>query len=72
MQTWLLKTEEGIELGGKELFDTWKATPGSLLWLDIEGGQDESVRALLEKRFGQDTADVEDDHRERQPPTNGG
>ena len=72
MQTWLLKTEEGIELGGKELFDTWKATPGSLLWLDIEGGQDESVRALLEKRFGLDPADVEDGLRERHPPTFGG
>ena len=72
MQTWLLKTEKGIELGGQELFETWKATPGSLLWLDIEGSQDESVRALLEKRFGLDPADVEDGLRERHPPTFGG
>ena len=72
MQTWLLKTEEGIEVGGEELFETWKATPGSLLWLDIEGSQDESVRALLEKKFGLDPADVEDGLRERHPPTFGG
>ena len=72
MQTWLLKTEEGIEVGGEELFDNWKATPGSLLWLDIESSQDESVRVLLEKRFGLDPADVEDGLRERHPPTFGG
>lgn len=72
MQTWLLKTEEGIEVGGEELFDTWKATPGSLLWLDIESSQDESVRVLLEKSFGLDPADVEDGLRERHPPAFGG
>ena len=72
MQTWVLKTDDGIETGGEELFDIWKATPGSLLWLDIESSQDESVRALLEKRFGLDPADVEDGLRERHPPTFGG
>ena len=44
MHTWLLKTDECIEVGGEELFETWKATPGSLQWLDIEDSKDESFR----------------------------
>jgi len=72
MQTWLLKTGDRVQTGGEELFDTWKALPGSLLWLDIEGSGDESVRVLLEEKFGLDPADVEDGLRERHPPTFGG
>ena len=68
MQTWLLKTEEGIQVGGEELYGTWKEHPGSLLWLDIEETGDEAIRALLEDRFGLDPADVEDGLRERHPP----
>lgn len=68
MQTWLLKTGEGIQLGGEELFETWKAHPGSLLWVDIEERGDEKIRYLLQDRFGLDPADVEDGLRERHPP----
>ena len=54
------------------MFDTWKAHPGSLLWLDIESVGKRGRQDPCSKKGSDWIPDVEDGLRERHPPTFGG
>lgn len=62
----LLDSENIIE-GGGELIERWRQTPGSKLWLDIEGELGEEVHAVL-SGMGCDELAIADASRTRHPP----
>lgn len=62
-----LLSENSLREGGEELLAQWDAEPDSRLWLDIESGVDDQVRALL-RRFNCDPLAISDASRERHPP----
>ena len=43
----LLDEKEGHIAGGEALLARWRSTPGSRIWLDIEGAASEDSRKLL-------------------------
>lgn len=53
--------------GGEELVASWRANPGSNIWLDIEGDLDSATTALLAK-MGCDDMAIADASRPRHPP----
>lgn len=65
---WLLVSPEQVISGGEELFDQWKETPDSFLWLDIEGPTSEQASQLLNEKFEFDPADIKEALYDRHPP----
>lgn len=53
--------------GGPEQYESWKQQPDSLLWLDIQGGSAEQVKALLAENHVHELA-LRDTLRKRHPP----
>lgn len=63
----LLDDAEGHIVGGEELLLRWRATPGSRLWLDIEGEPSDDTHKLLAAMHCSEFA-INDCFRARHPP----
>lgn len=66
--SWLLVSSEKVISGGEELFDQWKSSSDSFLWLDIEGPSSMLAANLLNEKFEFDPADVKEALYDRHPP----
>jgi magnesium transporter len=65
---WLLLSDGQVHTGGEEIYTQWQATPGSFLWLDIEGPTSQQAARLLEEKFHFDQTDIADAILDRHPP----
>ncbi|MDX1735885.1 MAG: magnesium transporter CorA family protein [Halioglobus sp.] len=63
----LLSRDADLLEGGEELLQRWRASPGSRLWLDIEGDPSTATRELLESLHCDELA-INDSFRPRHPP----
>ncbi|MGP9499370.1 magnesium/cobalt transporter CorA [Halomonas sp. AOP43-D1-4] len=64
----ILTTPDGeTHEGSEELFVTWQNTPGSHIWIDMQGESAESAERLLGK-FECHPMAIQDAHKERLPP----
>ncbi len=69
MQQFLLIKGQHVVTGNSELIDLWKKTPGSLLWVDIEGSAVDTDRELMLDTLNLPHAEVEDALLDRHPPS---
>lgn len=65
---WFLITELDVISGDDDLYEKWRNTPDSLIWLDIEGSSTEATTLILEDKFDLEPADIQDAMRDRHPP----
>ena len=57
------------QVGGEELLQTWRDTPGSWIWLDLFDEAAESERDFLVEHFALDTGAIAEAQRSRHPPS---
>jgi magnesium transporter len=68
-RTLLYRPEDAtLESGGAELIATWRAAPGSLLWLDLADNPAQEEAQLLVEEFGLHRLAVQDAQRARHQP----
>ncbi|MDN6301217.1 MAG: hypothetical protein L0J68_13265, partial [Micrococcaceae bacterium] len=64
----ILTTPEGeTHEGDEHLMSVWQATPGSHIWIDMQGETQESERKIFEA-FEFHPMAIQDAHKERHPP----
>ncbi len=64
----ILTTPDGVAREGREeLMAVWQSTPGSHIWVDMQGETQESERTILEA-FEFHPMAIQDAHKERHPP----
>lgn len=64
----MLTTPDGlVHEGDENLIEQWQATPGSHIWIDMQGEPETRERGLLERLECHPMA-IQDAHRERHPP----
>ncbi len=69
MMQFMLCNDNSTQVGGRELLQQWRETPGSWIWLDLYGEAAEEERELLSCQFSLDDGAIGEAQRSRHPPS---
>jgi magnesium transporter len=69
MKQFMLRHNNSSQVGGEELLQRWRETPGSWLWLDLYEEPAAAEQAFLAEHFALDSGAVKEAQRGRHPPS---